>query len=62
MQVDDLIIGFWYFAPSEPFSDIEFFLESLEKSSKFWKDDVVIVADLNARHSISLGVGLAPSP
>ena len=55
MQVEDLIIGFGYFAPSEPFSDIEFFLESLEQSSKFWQEDVVIVADFNARHSISTG-------
>jgi hypothetical protein len=33
IQFDTLIIGFGYFAPSEPFSDIELFLESIEKES-----------------------------
>jgi len=55
LQVDDLIIGFGYFAPSEPFSDIEVFLESLEQSSTFWQEDVVVVADFNTRHSSSTG-------
>jgi hypothetical protein len=55
LQVDDLIIGFGYFAPSEAFSDIELFLETLEQSSKVWQEDVIMVADFNARHSISTG-------
>ena len=55
LQTDDLIIGFGYFAPSESFSDIELFLESLEESSNVWQDDVIMVADFNARHSISTG-------
>ena len=52
---DELIIGFGYFAPSEPFSDIESFFESLEKESEFWQKDVIIVGDFNARHSLSTG-------
>jgi hypothetical protein len=55
LQTDDLIIGFGYFAPSESFSDIELFLESLEESSNVWQDDVIMVADFNARHSINTG-------
>jgi hypothetical protein len=52
---DELIIGFGYFAPSEPFSDIESFFESLEKESEFWRKDAIIVGDFNARHSLSTG-------
>jgi len=55
IQFDDLIIGFGYFAPSEPFSDIELFLESIEKESNTWQEDVIIVADFNARHIQSTG-------
>ena len=55
IQFDTLIIGFGYFAPSEPFSDIELFLESIEKESNTWQEDVIIVADFNARHSQSTG-------
>jgi hypothetical protein len=55
LQTDDLIIGFGYFAPSEPFTDIESFFESLEEYSNVWQEDVIIVADFNARHSISTG-------
>ena len=55
IQFDTLIIGFGYFAPSEPFSDIELFLESIENESNIWQDDVIIVADFNARHSQSTG-------
>ena len=55
LKVDELIIGFGYFAPSEPFSDIELFLETLEESSNVWQEDVIMVADFNARHSISTG-------
>jgi hypothetical protein len=55
IQFDTLIIGFGYFAPSEPFSDIEIFLESIEEESNTWQEDVIIVADFNARHSQSTG-------
>jgi hypothetical protein len=55
IQFDNLIIGFGYFAPSEPFSDIELFLESIEGESNTWQEDVIIVADFNARHSQSTG-------
>lgn len=55
IQLDDLIIGFGYFAPSDAFSDIELFLESLEKESNTWQYDAIIVADFNARHSSSTG-------
>ena len=55
IQFDDLIIGFGYFAPSDSFSDIELFLESIEKESNTWQEDVIIVADFNARHSLSTG-------
>ena len=47
IEYDDLIIGFGYFAPSEPFSDIEDFLASLEKESNIWQKDAIIVADFN---------------
>jgi len=50
IQFDSLIIGFGYFAPSEPFSDIELFLESIEKESNTWHEDVILVADFNSRH------------
>ena len=55
IQFDDLIIGFGYFAPSDAFSDIELFLESIEKESNTWLEDVIIVADFNARHGQSTG-------
>ena len=55
IHFDDLIIGFGYFAPSEPFSDIELFFEALENDSNIWQKDVIIVADFNARHSQSTG-------
>jgi len=55
IQFDDLIIGFGYFAPSEPFSDIELYFEALENDSNIWQKDVIIVADFNARHSGSTG-------
>ena len=55
IQFESLIIGFGYFAPSEPFSDIELFFESIEKESNTWHEDVIIVADFNARHSQSTG-------
>ena len=55
IQIDELIIGFGYFAPSEPFADIEQFFESLENASEIWHKDVIIVADFNARHSQSTG-------
>ena len=37
LKTDDLIIGFGYFAPSEPFSDIDLFLESLKSVQTFGK-------------------------
>jgi hypothetical protein len=52
---EDLIIGFGYFAPSEPFSDIEYFFETLESVSEFWAKDSIIFGDFNARHSLSTG-------
>ena len=55
IHFNDLIIGFGYFAPSEPFSDIELFFEALENDSNIWQKDVIIVADFNARHSQSTG-------
>ena len=55
IEHDDLIIGFGYFAPSEPFSDIEDYLASLEKESNIWQKDAIIVADFNARYAAHTG-------
>jgi hypothetical protein len=55
IQFDNLIIGFGYFVPSEPFSDIELFLDSIEGESNTWQDNVIIEVDFNARNSQSTG-------